>query len=354
LFRLCCLASFLASSVAFAQLPPDTQPDLPFDARRADRLLEAAAGSVGDYVFPDKLPALKKAIQSLIGDKELASIHSSNQFADRVTDKLHESVHDRHLRLKFSFKAIPEPGAAKKESPRESAARRAREAAEDADDNYGFDATEVLPGNIGYLKLHEFKDASSGGATAVAAMSFLAHTRALIFDVRDNRGGDPGMILLILSYLFEQPTHVNDIYWRPDDSTGQFWTSAYVNGSRYPGDVYVLIGPKTFSAAEEFAYDLQAQKRAVVVGQPSGGGAHPITIHRLDDHFLLLVPSGRAINPVTKTDWEGTGVKPDVACAAESALATAHLAALEKTHAPLETIAAAKRRLENSRESPVH
>lgn len=82
--------------------------------------------------------------------------------------------------------------------------------------------------------------------------------------------------------------------------------------------------------APSHPYDLQNLKRATIVGEVTGGGAHPGGGERLSEHFIMFVPSGRAINPVTKTDWEGTGVKPDVEVPAEKALKTANLLALKK------------------------
>jgi hypothetical protein len=345
------VVAWLAPAGAGAQLPPEKQPDLPLDPAIADRLLEQMATEIADsYVFPDRVAALQKAIRAHVGTGEYRGLHSAAAFVERVTRQLQEASHDRHLRLVYYHDPQPAPGPPP--APEVAAARRAAEAAAAAEANYGFPRAEILPGNIGYLEVRSFEDPAIGGGTAVAAMNFLAHTRALIFDLRDNHGGDPGMVALILSYLFDEPTHLNDLYWRPGNFTGQFWTSGYVNGPRYPGPVYVLTSAQTFSAGEEFAYDLQAQKRATLVGAPTGGGAHPITLHRLDEHFTLLVPSGRAINPVTHGDWEGTGVQPETKVAPELALEAAHLAALEKVHAEADLVAAARAKLEAARRVP--
>ncbi|MBL8220228.1 MAG: S41 family peptidase, partial [Bryobacterales bacterium] len=176
-----------------------------------------------------------------------------------------------------------------------------------------------------------FFPAALGAETAVAAMNLLANCDALIVDVRRNGGGDPAMVALLSSYLFDDVTHLNDLYFRPADSTRQWWTLPFVPGKKLAGKpVYVLTSNRTFSAAEEFTYNLKNLKRATIVGETTGGGAHPGGMSRVSTHFRAFIPTGRAINPVSKTNWEGTGVSPDVAVNQEAALKTAHLMAVKK------------------------
>jgi retinol-binding protein 3 len=164
-------------------------------------------------------------------------------------------------------------------------------------------------------------------------MKFLAHTDALIFDLRNNGGGDPEMVALISSYLFgDKPVHLNSLYWRPGDKTDEFWTKPNAAANKFTDKpVYVLTANRTFSAAEEFSYNLKNLKRATIVGETTGGGAHPGSSVRLHEHFAAFIPTGRAISPVTKTNWEGTGVEPDVKVPKEHALKTAYLSALNKS-----------------------
>jgi C-terminal processing protease CtpA/Prc len=198
--------------------------------------------------------------------------------------------------------------------------------------NFGFQKLERLAGNIGYLDLRAFAPAALTGETAAAAMNFLSNSGAVIIDLRKNGGGDPATVSLIASYLFgPQPVHLNDLYNRQRDQTQQYWTLPYVPGRKLAGkDVYVLTSSDTFSGGEEFTYDLKTQKRATIIGETTGGGAHPVSGRRINEHFIIGVPSGRPINPITKGDWEGAGVEPDVKVSAEQALSTAHLMALEK------------------------
>ena len=201
-------------------------------------------------------------------------------------------------------------------------------------DNCAFDKVEILPNNIGYVKFDGFMDASFCGPTVVAAMGFVAHTDAIIFDLRQNGGGQPAMVTLIASYLFDNPTHLIDIYNRKEDSTTQNWTLSYLPGPRLTKQpVFVLTSKRTFSGAEEFAFDLKNQKRATIVGETTGGGAHPVSGHVVADYFTVGVPFAKSLDPVTKTNWEGTGVEPDVKVPAADALATAEKLAMEKIQA---------------------
>ena len=165
-------------------------------------------------------------------------------------------------------------------------------------------------------------------------MGFVAHTDAIIFDLRQNGGGQPAMVTLIASYLFDKPTHLIDIYNRKEDSTTQNWTLSYLPGARLTKQpVFVLTSKRTFSGAEEFAFDLKNQKRATIVGETTGGGAHPVSGHTVADYFTIGVPFAKSLDPVTRTNWEGTGVEPDVKVPEADALTTAEKLAMEKIQA---------------------
>jgi C-terminal processing protease CtpA/Prc len=198
-------------------------------------------------------------------------------------------------------------------------------------DNCAFEKVERLPSNIGYLKFNAFLDPAICVPTAMAAMNFLGNVDAIIFDLRANGGGDPKMIAFISTYLFGEPTHLNDLYNRKEDSTTQYWTMPYVPGKKLTGKpVFVLTSKRTFSGAEEFSYNLKNLKRATIIGETTGGGAHPVSGHRVDDHFMIGVPFAKAVNPISKTNWEGTGVEPDVKVPANEALDVAKKMAAEQ------------------------
>jgi len=158
------------------------------------------------------------------------------------------------------------------------------------------------------------------------------------------------MVALISSYLFDNaPVHLNDLYFRTDNTTRQWWTLPYVPGKRYGASkpVYVLTSNRTFSGAEEFTYNLKNLKRSTTIGETTGGGANPGGGRRITEHFGVFVPTGRAISPITKTNWEGTGVKPDIEAPAPKALKIAHLAAMKKV---LETVTDEERKRAITRE----
>lgn len=321
--------ALLTVGLLLAQGPPPSGPDMTIDASGRTAVIEGALKALNEnYVFPETAKKMDQAIHERQQRKEYDSITSAREFANTLTTHLREVSHDKHLRVIYASDPLPAMDPNREPSPEE----RDRERAFMARMNYGFEKVERLPGNIGYLDLHGFMPAGEMGDTAAAAMNFLANTEALIIDLRQNGGGDPAAVALISSYLFgPEPVHLNDLYWRPGNETHQWWTLPYVPGKRLAGkDVYVLTSSRTFSAAEEFTYNLKNLKRATIVGETTGGGAHPGGPRRINDHFFVNVPSGRAINPYSKTNWEGTGVEPDVKVAADKALKTAHLMALEK------------------------
>ena len=313
-----------------AQGPRD-EPDMTIDSATRSAVIDAALKRLNDnYVFPETAKKMEQAVRERIGRKEYDQITSAKTLASTLQGHLQEVSKDKHLRVTYHSTKLPPEGTGNREPSPEELARQLEFM---RSINFGFEKIERLPGNIGYLDLRGFMSAQFGAETVVAAMNFLANSDALIIDLRRNGGGDPAMVALISSYLFDgQPVHLNDLYFRPADSTRQWWTLPHVPGKLFGSkkEVYVLTSKRTFSAAEEFTYNLKNLKRATIVGETTGGGAHPGGPRRIADHFSIWVPSGRAINPISKTNWEGTGVTPDIDVPADHALKVAHIAAMEK------------------------
>jgi hypothetical protein len=306
---------------------------LSIDAPTRARVVNRAAVVLDSfYVFPAVAKRMGDSVRARFARGNYDKYENGPAFAMRLNTDLAEIAHDKHLGFRYSTRVLPpqRPESAVPSKP--SADEIAQERQQLDEMNCGFRKAEQLDGNIGYLRFDMFADPEICAPTASAAMSFLAGTRALILDLRENGGGTPGMVALVASYLFDHRTHINDLWTRRTDSTEEFWTHDTVPGRRFGGEkpVYVLTSEHTFSGAEEFAYDLKALKRATIVGETTGGGAHPVRGRRIDDHFMIGVPFARAINPITHTNWEGVGVEPDVKVPASEALATAQKLLQEK------------------------
>lgn len=301
-------------------------PDKPLDDAERKAVIDGVLAELNKaYVFPDVAKKMDEAIRARQAKKEYDTLSSSQEFAKVLTEHLQAVSKDKHLRVRFSAETLP------KNFARPSEEDLKRNEWFQGRRNYGFKKVERLDGAVGYLELENFLRAESIGETAAAAMSFLANSEAIIVDLRKNGGGDPAAVILLCSYFFDEPTHLNDIYNRITDTTRQYWSLPAVPGKKLgKKDLYILTSSRTFSGAEEFAYNMQSQKRGTLIGETTGGGAHPTMGRRVNDHFVVGVPFARSINPVTKTNWEGTGVKPDVAVPADQALLTAHLMILKK------------------------
>ncbi len=319
----------LLTNSNLAQSPNNQLPDMSIDTATKTQIINDLTKELNDsYIFGDVAKNMESKVTQNLQNKAYDSITSSREFARKLTEDLQSVSKDKHLSVRFFYEKIP-ARQDRRESSKEEIENRLRSMRQV---NYGFEKIERLQGNVGYIDLRGFSDPATGLETVAAAMNFVNNTDALIFDLRQNGGGDPGMVALISSYLFgEKPVHLNTFYKRKDDSTKEFWTKASVAVKRYGDkDVYVLTSNRTFSAGEEFSYNLKNLKRATIVGETTGGGAHPGRVFRINDHFSAFVPNGRAINPITKTNWEGTGVEPDVKVPKELALKTAHALALNK------------------------
>ncbi len=330
-FSLLALAAALSLSLlhparATAQGGPGPRP-APLAATERQATVEAIGKLLDDhYVFPEVAKKTGASLAAKLKSGVYDRLDDPFAFAEALTHDLQEVAKDLHLRVGVQ---PPRPARAPSAAPqRPDPAEIDREFRAG---NYGFREVKILPGNLGYVRLDGFVPAQYGGRTASAAMSFLSGADAIVFDLRQNGGGDPTMIQLLSSFLFAEPTHLNDLYWREGDRRDQFWTLPYFAGEARPNvPVYVLTSSRTFSAAEEFTNNLKVLKRATIVGETTGGGANPGQGYDAGERFMIFVPTGRAINPTTGTNWEGTGVEPDLKVPAQDALLAAQSAALEK------------------------
>ncbi|MEP0265594.1 S41 family peptidase [Dokdonia sp.] len=282
-----------------------------------------------NYVFPEIAAKMSSNIESKLKKGNYKSILDPQEFSSILTADLRAISNDKHIRVTFSPDRIAEQQQTV--TAEDSVAFLKRYVSNLKRNNFGFKEVKIMAGNVGYLDLRSFSNVEYAGEAAVAAMNFLSNADAIIIDLRNNGGGSPAMIQLITSYLFgSDPVHLNNFYWRPSDQNSQTWTLPHVYGTRSPETpVYVLTSGSTFSAAEEFSYNLKHLERATLVGETTGGGAHPGGSVVATDRFMVWVPTGRAINPITNTNWEGTGVSPHIKTPAADALNIAYTEALE-------------------------
>ena len=296
------------------------------------RIIDWIGEKLGEiYVFPDVAAKCGAALREKLAAGEYDAEADISAFARRLTFDLRQVARDKHMSVEYA------PESSLRGEPKDEAEKKRRLEILLYDwrlDNFLFKKVEHLEGNIGYLRFDQFVDAKYAGDTAVAAMNFLGNCDALVIDLRYNGGGRGTMVKLLLGYLFEDETNICDHEDRMEGKTFQSWTPAYVSGPRLDkADVFVLTSRRTFSAAEEFAYDLQSLKRATIVGETTRGGGHTVSRQRNEELKIEFdVPNTRAVNPVTKTNWEGKGITPDVPCPAEQAFDKAYALALAKLH----------------------
>jgi hypothetical protein len=301
------------------------------------------------YVFPDKAKQMEAVLRQRQHEGKYDGMTDGEQLAKQLTDDLHGVAHDLHMKVEFSPGLVPQfdaggpPPASQAEwEQRNNFAMRLIVGIRLRLMNFGVDKVDHLSPNIGYLQVSGFPPAFLVAEKYGAAMDKLADTDGLIVDLRDNRGGGPQTVALLISYFVDQRTRLNDIWDRDTGISTQQWTEDKLDGKRYGGKkpVVILAGPGTMSAGEDFTYTMQALKRATVIGERTWGGAHPSRPYRLGDHFFAVIPSRRSISPITHTNWEGVGVIPDIAATPDNALAVAKELLQRRLHGTAPLVAA--------------
>jgi len=305
------------------------------------KTIESVASIINrNYIFPEVSNKIDSLLHSKLKKRGYSTIKSYSGFASALTKDIQSFNHDRHLRVLFEPKRIA----------RENLVISATDSIKFAQDyaaslkhnNYFFKQVSILEGNIGYLDFRRFISPEYAAETAIAAMNMLSNTDAIIIDLRNNGGGSPEMVQLISSYFFgNESVHLNSIYNRRNESNKQYWTLPYVSGKKNPkAQLYIITSKKTFSAAEEFAYNLKHISRAMVIGENTAGGAHSGGRIKATEKYYVWTPMGRSINPITNSNWEGIGVEPHIKVPEKDALIEAHIKALDS----LKSLSADKKR----------
>ncbi len=276
------------------------------------------------YVYPAIAAEVRSYLFGKLKTGQYEGFGNLESLTSQLARDLREVSEDGHVAVCPSglFGCLCADGDTLSDRQKREAARR----------NYGFVEVRRLPGNVGYLKFNHFTHPSIAGPTATAAMQFLANSDAVIIDLRDNNGGEEAMVQFLLAYFFEDQKHLLDVYNNRDELIEQSWTCAYVPGRKMcETALFVLVSSHTGSGAEAFAFDLQCLKRATLVGETTQGIAHMPKIFDLTDYGVRIhVPYARPANPITKTSWEKSGVKPDIEVADDQALSVAHREAIRQ------------------------
>jgi hypothetical protein len=272
------------------------------------------------YVFPEKAKSISTYLASQLKNNAYYNdLQNPQKLAGQLQKDIAKIHPDPHMHIKY------DPGFRVQQylAPSEDEIKQTKKYWKE--NNYAYTKVEILPGNIGYITFNVFvDDVESAKPTISSALRFLSNTSAVIIDLRENYGGNPAMVSQIESYFFNVKTHMNDLINRSTKDTTFFYADpAKADSLSLLMPVYILTSHNTFSGAEDFSYGMQKAKRAIVVGETTGGGAHPQMPFALTQGFVISIPFARSINPVTKTDWEGTGVIPDAEATAPNALFTA-------------------------------
>ena len=283
------------------------------------------------YIFPETAKQIELHLRKQQIKKAYDTISSAETFAAKLTADIRSICNDKHVTIRYSAEPLNVSRGNNfmqiSEEERKGYAEFLRL------ENYGVKKLEVLKGNIGYIDFKFLCGTEYAGDFYAAMMNYVQHTDALIIDFRQCGGAmSDNVIPFLCSYFFADKTHLNNLYWRDGDFTQQSWTQVVVPGKKYLNKpIYILTSGRTFSGAEEMAYDLKNLKRATIIGEVTGGGANPGGSVNLTKHFNMFLPVGRAINPITKTNWEGVGVQPDSLIMPRLALQKAHVLAMQNS-----------------------
>ncbi len=273
------------------------------------------------YIYPDAVGQMEKYIQKRVAEGDYDNLPDLEKLTERIKNDLRKISGDRHIWVDV-MDNLPVTEAASEEAIIE----------EKKQNNFGFVKLEILPGNIGYLRLDGFTDLKYARETAIHAMGMLANCNAIILDLRDNHGGHENMVHFIASYFFEEKTQLNSLYFREADSLVEGWTDPGIPGQKLIHQALILLtSQNTASGAESFAYTMKNYRRATIVGERTRGAAHWKECFQYPDLDIFLeIPVARPINPVTQKGWEGDGVAPDIEINSENALDKAYKLALEQ------------------------
>ncbi len=283
--------------------------EMNLDNRYKKEVIDKLSELIQDlYIYPEIAKKTNAYLNKEYKDGAFDSCQDNQTFAIALTKAVQNINKDKHMRIMSN-----EPYKATDNNLKEKAEQRMGQINNYRNYNHGYKALQLLEGNVAYLDLRGFSPLDRAKENADASMKLMSYSDAIIIDLTNNGGGDPSMVQYLCSYFFEKKVHLNTLFYREGNRTEEYWTLEKVEGKKMTDiPLFVMIGEKTFSGAEEFAYNMQTQKRAILIGQTSAGGANPGNTVGINEYLAVFIPTGKAINPVTNTSWEGVGVYPEI------------------------------------------
>lgn len=319
LYRLSFIAGLI---ILFVIQSCSAHSDKTIERKRVESLIDSISVFLNQYyVFPEVAKKIEVHLKEKYVKGHFNNLQNDEEFAEKIHLEMKSIANDLHLRFSVAGSSMSSE-LNRKRAPNYSYqnVNNIRE--------FGFFRTGKMDNGIGYFEIKGFPPLNSSKESVDEAMKCIIDSKVLIIDIRRNGGGMPEMVKYICSYFFDKPTHINSIYWRYLDKTVDFVTLEKVGGKKMVDiPIYVLTSSFTVSGGEEFAYNIQTQRRGVLIGEVTAGGANPNNILSFDN-FRFSISTGKAINPITKTNWEGVGVIPDIKIESSKALEQAYENAL--------------------------
>lgn len=269
-----------------------------------------------NYVFPDQVKLITSQLDKSLKEGKFNKYELLDSFAIALTKEIRLINNDKHLGIWPAFVPVKE-----QENQSDDYQLYLKNYTDTRKQGNGFKEVKIIEGNIGYLNINFFM--AETNKTIDSYMYLLANTDAIIIDLQNNGGGNPKMVNYLCSYFLESNLLINTLYFREGNRKVEAITHE-VNGKKMIGvPLFIITGPTTFSGAEEFSYNMQSQKRATLVGETTGGAANPGDVFKINPELEMFIPTGTGTNPITKTNWEGIGVVPEVKTLAENSYSKA-------------------------------
>lgn len=280
------------------------------------------------YIFPEMVPLIQKTINEKLEKGQYSKFVTAEEFLKNLNADLETLSNDRHVNVFFDPVMVKQIQISEMDTSSVvpmSPAYLARAKFE----NFMIRDVERLDGNVGYFKFNKFLELQIAKPALVSAMELLTHSSAIIIDLRQNGGGFAQTTEFLLNYFLPDSTVIGSFTSKLDNTTKELFISRDPSVKKFPADVsvYILTSKRTSSAAEAFAYTLQAFKRATIIGDTTNGEANPGYRFALNPEMYLMVPTSINTNAITKTNWQGIGVIPDIKITSQTAFIQAQAVA---------------------------